>query len=88
MRNTRKAFKAKALARPDVRREYEGLEEEFELIDEILKTRTEAGLTQAEVATRIGATQSAVVRLETSMGKHSPSIGTLRRLAIDSKSVS
>jgi transcriptional regulator with XRE-family HTH domain len=81
MRNTFKAFKAKALARPDVRREYEGLKEEFELLDEILKARTEAGLTQAELATRIGTTQSAVARLESSMGKHSPSIGTLRRYA-------
>ena len=81
MRNTLKAFKARALARPDVRREYDGLKEEFELLDEILKARTEAGLTQAELATRIGTTQSAVARLESSMGKHSPSIGTLRRYA-------
>lgn len=81
MRNTLKAFKAKALARPDVRREYEGLKEEFGLLDEILKARAEAGLTQAELAPRIGTTQSAVARLETSMGKHSPSIGTLRRYA-------
>ncbi len=81
MRNTLKAFKAKALARPDVRREYDGLKEEFELLDEILKARTEAGLTQADLATRIGTTQSAVARLESSMGKHSPSIGTLRRYA-------
>ncbi|MEK6631869.1 MAG: helix-turn-helix transcriptional regulator [Nitrospirota bacterium] len=81
MRNTLKAFKARALARPDVRREYEELKEEFELLDEILKARAEAGLTQVELATRIGTTQSAVARLETSMGKHSPSIGTLRRYA-------
>ncbi|ULA64348.1 MAG: Helix-turn-helix transcriptional regulator [Nitrospira sp.] len=81
MRNTLKAFKAKALARPDVRREYDGLKEEFELLDEILRARTEAGLTQAELATRIGTTQSAVARLESSMGKHSPSIDTLKRYA-------
>lgn len=43
MRNTLKAFKARALARPDVRREYDGLKEEFELLDEILRARTEAG---------------------------------------------
>ena len=56
-------------------------QEEFELLDEILKARTEAGLTQAELATRIGTTQSSVARLESSMGKHSPSIDTLRRYA-------
>ena len=81
MRNSLKDFKARALARPDVRREYEGLKEEFELLDEILKARAEAGLTQAELAARIGTTQSAVARLETAMGKHSPSIGTLKRYA-------
>ena len=80
-RNRLKDFKARALARPDVRREYEGLKEEFELLDEILKPRAESGLTQAELAARIGTTQSVVARLETAMGKHSPSIGTLKRYA-------
>lgn len=81
MRNDLKDFKARALARPDVRREYEWLKEEFEILDEILKARAEAGLTQAELAARIGTTQSSVARLETAMGKHSPSIGTLKRYA-------
>ena len=81
MRNTLKAFKGRALARPDVRREYEGLKEEFEILDEIFKARADAGFTQAELAARIGTTQSAVARLETAMGKHSPSIGTLKRYA-------
>ena len=81
MRNSLKSFKARALARPDVRREYERLEEEFEILDEILRARAEAGVTQAELATRIGTTQSAVARLETGLGKHSPSIGTLKRYA-------
>jgi hypothetical protein len=39
MRNTLKAFKARALARPDVRREYQCLKDEFEILDEILKMR-------------------------------------------------
>ena len=81
MRNSLKNFKARALARPDVRREYERLEEEFEILEEILRARAEAGVTQAELAARIGTTQSAVARLETGLGKHSPSIGTLKRYA-------
>ncbi|MEX2163030.1 MAG: helix-turn-helix transcriptional regulator [Sulfuricaulis sp.] len=81
MRNTLKDFKRRALARPEVRREYEKLKEEFELLDEILKARAEAGLTQAELAERIGTTQSAVARMETAIGKHSPSIATLKRYA-------
>lgn len=81
MRNSLKDFKARALARPGVRREYEKLKEEFDLLDEILKARAEAGLTQAELAERIGTTQSAVARMETAIGKHSPSIATLKRYA-------
>lgn len=81
MRSSLKAFKAKALARPDVRREYHDLKEEFELLDDILKARAEAGVTQAELAARIGTTQSAVARMETAIGKHSPSISTLKRYA-------
>src|SRR3990172_6947670 len=81
MRNRLKEFKARALARPDVRREYDGLAEEFELLDEILRARAAAGLTQAEVAARIGTTQSAVARLESSVRGHSPSIATLQRYA-------
>ena len=81
MRSALKDFKARALARPDVRRVYDGLAQEFELLDEILQARAAAGLTQAEVAARIGTTQSAVARLESEIGKHSPSIATLQRYA-------
>jgi transcriptional regulator with XRE-family HTH domain len=81
MRNSLKSFKARALARSDVRREYKRLKEEFELLDDILRARAEAGVTQAELARRIGTTQSAVARMETAIGKHSPSIATLKRYA-------
>lgn len=81
MRNNLKDFKRRALARPEIRRKYEKLKEEFELLDEILKARAATGLTQAELAERIGTTQSAVARMETAIGKHSPSIATLKRYA-------
>lgn len=81
MRSSLKRFKARALARPEVRREYDALSDEFELLDEILKARAEAGFTQAELAERIGTTQSAVARMESAIGKHSPSIATLKRYA-------
>ena len=81
MAKTLKAFKARALSRPDVRREYDRLSDEFAFLDEILKARAESGLSQAEVAARIGTTQSAVARLESAGGGHSPSITTLQRYA-------
>ena len=55
--------------------------EEGELLDALLKARQEAGLTQAELAARMGTQAPAVARLEKSLatGKHAPSVATLRR---------
>jgi ribosome-binding protein aMBF1 (putative translation factor) len=74
----------KLMSRPDVRKEVERIErEEFELLDLLLKARHEAGLSQAQVAERMGTKASAIARLERSLvtGKHSPSIMTLRKYA-------
>lgn len=81
MSKSLKQFKSRALARPGVKDEYDRVAEEFEFLDEILKARAAAGLTQADVAARIGTTQSAVARLESADAKHSPSIATLQRYA-------
>lgn len=78
---THKKLKTRALERADVKAEYDGLDEEFRFLDEFLKARAAAGVTQAEVAERIGTTQSAVARLESGKGKHSPSIATLQKYA-------
>jgi transcriptional regulator with XRE-family HTH domain len=78
---THKELKERALERADVKAEYDRLEEEFTLLDEFLKARAAAGVTQAEVAARIGTTQSAIARLESGRGKHSPSLATLRKYA-------
>jgi len=76
-------LKRRALADPDVRAAYEGLETEFNLLRQMLRARSNAGLTQAEVADRMGTKAPAVTRLEASLssGKHSPSLATLRRYA-------
>jgi transcriptional regulator with XRE-family HTH domain len=65
------------------RKEYDALEEQFALFDTLLKARYEAGLTQAEVAERMGTKTSAIARLEAGGGrqKHSPSLATLRKYA-------
>ena len=78
---THKELKTRALERTDVKTEYDQLDEEFRFLDEFLKARAAAGVTQAEVAERIGTTQSAVARLESGRGKHSPSIATLEKYA-------
>lgn len=81
MANTLRQFKARAFARPTVKKAYDDLAEEFAFLDEVLKARAESGLSQAEVAARVGTTQSAIARLESAAPKHSPSIATLRRYA-------
>jgi DNA-binding XRE family transcriptional regulator len=57
--------------------------EEFAILDQILAARKEAGLTQAQVAKRMGTHAPAVARLESALltGKHSPSLTTLRKYA-------
>ena len=72
------------LRRPAVRAEVERIErEEGELLDALLKARHEAGLSQAQVAERMGTHAPAIARLERSLatGKHSPSLATLRKYA-------
>ena len=78
---THKELKSRALERANVSAEYDRLDEEFAFLEEFLKARTAAGVTQAEVAERIGTTQSAIARLESGSGKHSPSLATLQKYA-------
>ncbi len=68
---------------PRFQAEYDALEEEFAVFDALVEARKAAGLTQAEVAERMGTKPPAVARLESSGGKqkHSPSLSTLRRYA-------
>ena len=78
---THKQLRTKALANSEVAAEYDNLVDEFALLDEFLKARAAQGLTQAQVASRIGTTQSAVARMESGSGRHSPSLATLSKYA-------
>lgn len=72
-------LKRRWLRDPVFRAEYEALAKEFELARELIGARVRAGLSQAEVAKRMGTTQSVVARLES--GKSLPSMRTLLRYA-------
>jgi transcriptional regulator with XRE-family HTH domain len=78
---THKELKSRALTRADVKAEFDQLEEEFAFLDQFLKARSAAGLTQTEIAERIGTTQSAIARLESGGGKYIPSLATLQKYA-------
>ncbi len=57
-------LKARLMANPKVKAEYDALAPEFEIAAELLKARLRAGLSQAELAARMGTSQSAIARLE------------------------
>ena len=80
---THKELVKKMLKNPAVEKAFDAQADEFTLVDELLKARRRAGLTQAEVAERMGTMPPAVARLEAGGGskRHSPSIATLRKYA-------
>lgn len=68
---------------PEFKKEYDDLEVEFALLRELLLARQRAGLTQADVAEKMGTKPPAVTRLETALSdrRHSPTIATLKKYA-------
>ncbi len=76
---TLKQMKTELLAEPAVKAEYDALADEFAIAHEMIAARARAGLSQAEVAQRMGTTQSVVARLES--GRRPPSLRTVQRYA-------
>ena len=74
-----KDLKKRLMEDPEFREAYALADDEFALIEALVRARAAAKLTQAELAERLGTTQSAVARLEG--GRVSPSFATLRRYA-------
>lgn len=72
-------IRQRRLAKPEAKAGYERARRAFELGEEVRHLRDAAGVTQAELARRIGSTQPAVARLEA--GGVAPTIETLERIA-------
>ena len=64
---------------PEVKKEYDALDPEFQLVREMIKARHEAGLTQQELAERTGIQQANISRIEN--GNGNPSLATLTKIA-------
>lgn len=77
--NTITELKAALLADPAAQAEYDVLAPEFDMARELIAARGRAGLTQADVAQRMGTTQSVIAQLEG--GKRIPSMRTVQRYA-------
>ena len=69
-------------AKPDTKERrdaYRDARDAFALAERLRAARERSGMTQAELASRIGSTQPAIARLEA--GGVTPSLETLRRIA-------
>lgn len=73
------ALKTELLKRPAVKAEYDALASEFALAEALIRARTRANLTQAQVAAKMQTSQSYVAKLEA--GQVSPSVKALQRYA-------
>ena len=79
-RKVKSLASARASAGMDERRRgYREAREAFDLSEQVREARERAGITQAELAARIGSTQPAIARLEA--GGVTPNLATLRRIA-------
>ncbi len=62
---------------------WEALDDALAALDVLLKARKAAGLTQEQVAAKMGVSQPSLARVEASLGshRHSPSLEMLRKYA-------
>lgn len=67
------------LADPKVKKEYDRLVPRYAVISELIAARLKRGLTQKDVAEKLGTKQSAIARLES--GNVNPSIEFLQKIA-------
>lgn len=71
--------KKELLKDPELCRELEACEPEYELAREIIKARLQANLTQSELAKKADTSQVVISRLEN--GRMNPSVNLLKRVA-------
>ena len=70
---------ARDLKDPVFKKEYDALEPEYLLVKSLIDKRLAAGLTQKELAEKIGTRQSVISNLEG--GEANPTLATLRKVA-------
>jgi predicted transcriptional regulator len=79
MAKTLKSLKAELLQAPEVREAYEAMRPEFEIARAIIEARTASGLTQEDLAARMGTSQSYIAKLES--GRTLPTMRTWFKIA-------
>jgi ribosome-binding protein aMBF1 (putative translation factor) len=71
---------AECMKDPDFKKAWHDLDPEFELLESFIKAREKKGITQAELARRMGTKQPALSRLERG-GFSGATVATLKKLA-------
>lgn len=74
-----KDLKKELMKDPAFREEFDVLQPQYELAAQIIEARLKKGLSQSQLAEKIGTKQSAVARLES--GEYNPSISILEKVA-------
>lgn len=74
-----RSVRESVLADPEVRAEYDALEDEFNVARTVIALRSESGLTQRDLAERVGIKQPQLARIEA--GRQIPKLETLALLA-------
>lgn len=74
-----KILKRELLKDKEVAKEYERLKPRYQLISQLIEARIRHGLTQEQLAKKIGTKQSAIARVES--GNANPSISFLEKIA-------
>ncbi len=80
-RPTFKNFKEKALINPEVKKEYDELVPVYELRKKLINMRISKGLTQAEIAKKMGTNKSNISRLECGEKVSLPTLATISKYA-------
>jgi DNA-binding XRE family transcriptional regulator len=80
-RTTFEKFRKKALRKPGVKAEYDALAPSFEMKRQMIALRQAAGLTQEQMAERLGTRKSNISRLESVSSEVSPRLSTLEEYA-------
>ena len=71
-------LKSRWMEDPEFAKEYEALSEEFVIANALIKARTEAGMTQADVAAHMQVSQARIAKIESGTNV---SVSSLKRYA-------
>ena len=80
-RPTFKSFRDKALKNADIKAEYDALAPLFNIKKQLVSARLAKGVTQEQIALKIGTSKSNISRLESLNNTYMPNLGTLMKYA-------